>query len=77
MTTSGTTSNNKWYNEWKRVTSNDNEWPEVVISAKFPCFRIREQLTTKHLKENILNLEEDLAEGLLNWEEEQCPKKKY
>ena len=29
VTTSGTTSGNKWYNEWqrmKRVTTNDNEW---------------------------------------------------
>ena len=39
-----TTSDNEWYNEWQRVT----------ISAKF--FQIREDPTTKHPKENSLNI---------------------
>ena len=55
-----TTSNNKWYNEWQRVTANDNEWQQVTISANFSFFQIREEATTKHPKENSLNIEEDL-----------------
>ena len=46
MTTSGTTS--------------DNQWQRVTISAIFSFFQIREESTTKHSKENFLNLEEDL-----------------
>ena len=32
VTTSGTASDNEWYNEWQRVdgTTNDNEWQRVV-----------------------------------------------
>ena len=26
MTTSGTTSDNKWYNKLRRMTTSDNEW---------------------------------------------------
>ena len=36
---------------------NDNEWPFWPI---FLFFQIREEPTTKHLKENSLNIEEDL-----------------
>ena len=45
MTTSGTTS--------------DNECQRVTIPANF-TFQIKEEPTTKHPKENFLNLEEDL-----------------
>ena len=62
-----TTSDNKWQRvttsdkEWhwvvQRVTTNDNEWPFRLI---FLFFQIREEPTTKHSRENSLNLEEDL-----------------
>ena len=65
MTMSGTTSDNEWqrvtksdnecYNERQRVTTNDNEWPFRLI-----FFQIREESTTKHPKENSLNIEEDI-----------------
>ena len=59
VTTSATTSGN----EWKRVTTNDNEWynewQQVTISVNFYFFKIREEPTTKHLKEISLNIEED------------------
>ena len=55
MTTSGTTSDNRGYNEREKMTSrmttNDNEWQWVVLLANFP-----------------LNIEEDLEERLLNEE---------
>ena len=38
----------------------------IHFPANFPFFRIIEKPTTKHPKENFLNLEEDLQEGLLN-----------
>ena len=74
------TSENVWYNECQRVTTNgnewkrvvqqvrssDNEWQPVIISATFPFFRVREEPTSKHSKENSINLEEDLEEGLLD-----------
>ena len=60
MTASGTTSDNEWYIEWQRVTTNENEWQRVTISANFSFFQIREEATTKHPKENSLNIEEDL-----------------
>ena len=47
----------KWYIEWQRVTTNDNEWP---LRLTFLFFQIREEPTTKHPKDNSLNLEEDL-----------------
>ena len=50
----------EWYIEWQRVTTsgttNDNEWQRVTISANFSFFQIREEPTTKHPKENSLNL---------------------
>ena len=68
--TSGTSSDNEWQrmttndNEWQRVvqrmTASDNEWQWVTISANFSFFQIRKEPTTKHPKENSLNLEEDL-----------------
>ena len=63
VTTSGTTSDNEWYNEkqrvtrndneWKRVTTNDKEWQRVVILANFLFYRIREEPTTMHPKETL------------------------
>ena len=69
-----TLNDNEWYNEWQqvttndnewqwlvqRVTTNDNEWQQMTILASFSFFQIREEPTTKHPKENSLNLEEDL-----------------
>ena len=70
-----TTNDNEWQRvttndkEWQRVTRNDNEWhnerQRVTISVNFSFFQIREEPTTKHPKENSLNLEEDL--WLFNW----------
>ena len=42
------------------VTTSGNEWQPVTIWASFSFFQIREEPTTKHRKENSLNLEEDL-----------------
>ena len=54
----------EWYIELQRVTTNDNEWQQVVqrvtISANFSFFQIREEPTTKHPTENSLNIETDL-----------------
>ena len=66
ITMSGKTSGNEWYNKWQQVTTNDNKWQRVVISVNFTFFLLREKSTTKHSKENSLNLEEDLEEGSLN-----------
>ena len=67
---SATSCDNKWYNEWKRMTKNgatsDNKWQGVAFSANLSFLRIREEPTTKHPKENSLNREEDFVEGLLN-----------
>ena len=66
MTTSGTTSGNEWYNEWQRMTANYKEWQQETRNNEWPFrliflfFQIREETTTKHSKENSLNLEEDL-----------------
>ena len=69
-----TTNGNKWYNEWQRVTTsgttNDNEWQRVTISF----FQIREEATTKHPKENSLNIEEDLWRGPIELRAERSPK---
>ena len=44
------------------MTTSDNECQRVTIPANFPFFffQIKEEPTTKHPKENFLNLEEDL-----------------
>ena len=55
-----TASDNEWYNEWQRLTTIDIEWQRVTISANFSFFQIREEPTTKHPKENPLNIEKDL-----------------
>ena len=69
-----TTSDNEWYNEWQRIRTSDNEWPLRLI---FLFFQIREEPTTKHPKENSLNLKSTFEESLLNEEQKQAPKKKY
>ena len=46
--------------------TSDNQWQRVVISANFPLFRIREEPSTNHSKENPLNLEEKLEKDVLN-----------
>ena len=66
MTTSSTTSDNEWQRVVQWVATNDKECQTVVISANLPFFPIKEEPTTRHHKENSLNLEKDLAEGLLN-----------
>ena len=64
--TSGITSENEWYNELQRVvqrvTTNDKE----CLGRSIFLFFEREKSTNPHLKENSLNLEEDLGEDLLN-----------
>ena len=52
-----TTNDKEWQWVVQRVTKNDNEWPFRLI---FLFFQIRKEPTTKHPKENSLNLEEDL-----------------
>ena len=49
---------NEWYNRWQRGRTNDNEWQRVAISANSSFFRIREESTTKHPKDNKEDLEE-------------------
>ena len=56
VTTSGTTSDK----EWQRMTMSDKEWQRGTISANFSFFQIREEPTTKHPKDNSLNIVEDL-----------------
>ena len=58
MATSGATGDNECYNEWERMTTSNNEWPFRLVLL----FRIREESTIKHPKENSLNLKEDLEE---------------
>ena len=58
-------------NEWQRMTASgttcDNQWQRVAISAKFYFFRIREEPTTKHMKENLKRtLKRTLKKDLLN-----------
>ena len=63
VTTSGTTSDNEWQRVTTSGTTSDNEWQRVTTSdilANFPFFQIRKEPTTKHPKENSLNIEEDL-----------------
>ena len=91
MTTIGTTSDSEWYDEWQqmttsdndwykewRVTTNDNEWQRGTISAIFFFFfQIREEATTKHPKENSLNIEEELWRRPTELRAEKTLKKKY
>ena len=65
-----TTGDNQWQqitksdNEWQGMTTSgtmsDNEWQRVTILTNFSFSQIREAPTTKHPKENSLNVEEDL-----------------
>ena len=52
-----TTSDKEWQRVVQQVATNDNEWPFRLI---FLFFQIREEPTTKHPKENSINLEDDL-----------------
>ena len=79
--TSGTTSDNEWQRLVQRVTTSsttsDDEWKRVTtkgvtISANF-FFRIREEPTTKHPKENFLNLKEDIWRGIIELRAETSP----
>ena len=45
-----------------RVITSDNEWQRVAISANSSVFRIKEESTTKHPKENSLNPKEEVEE---------------
>ena len=45
------------------MTASDSKWSFWLT---FPFFRITEELTTMHPKENSLNTAEDLEERLLN-----------
>ena len=56
VTTSGTTSEN----EWQPVTKNRKDLQWVAVSVNLSFFQIREEPSTKHPKENSLNLEEGL-----------------
>ena len=38
------------------MKTSDNKWQRVVISAKLPFLRVREEVITKHPKEDPLNL---------------------
>ena len=42
------------------MATSDNKCQRVASSANSPFFRIREEFTSKHPKENSLNLKEDL-----------------
>ena len=63
---SGTTRDNEWQqmttrdNEWQLVASND-KWQQIVILANFFFFfRIRDEPTTMHHKDNFLTLKKTL-----------------
>ena len=75
-----TTSDNEWYNKLLRMKTSDSERQRVtsdttsgttsdskwqLVKTNFLFLKIREEPTTKHIKENSLNLEEDLEEELL------------
>ena len=68
-----TTSDNEWYSEWQQVTTNDNDWQRVSMSANSSFFQIREEPTTKHPKENPLNIEENLWRRLIELRAETSP----
>ena len=77
MATSSTTSDNEWQRVVQRVTTsgetNDNEWQRGTILANFSFFQIREDATTKHPKENSLNIEEELWRGPIELRAETSP----
>ena len=65
VTTSGTTSDNEWYNEWQRmtttdikwqrVTKNDNEWQRVIqrlITNKNEWQRVKQRMQTNESEWN-------------------------
>ena len=74
-----TTNDNEWQrvttndNEWQQMTTSDKEWQRVTNSANFSFFQIRKEPTTKHPKENSLNIEEDLSRGPIELRAEASP----
>ena len=46
--TSGTSSDNEWYNEWQRMTTSDNEWQRVVqrVTTNDNEWRVVQRVTT-------------------------------
>ena len=75
-----TTSDNEWCNKLSGMKTSDSERQGVtsdatsgttsvskwqLVKTNFLFFKIREEPTTKHIKENSLNLEENLEEELL------------
>ena len=56
----------EWYSAWQRMITSDKELQWAAISDNFPIFLIRDEPTTKHPKENTLNLEEELKVDLFN-----------
>ena len=54
-------------------TASDKKGKQVIISANFSFFQIREEPTTEHPKENSLNLEEDLWRGPFKLRAETSP----
>ena len=49
----------------------------MTISANISFFQIREEPTTKHLKENSLNIEEDLGRRPIELRAETKPLRRY
>ena len=76
-----TTSANEWYNEWQRMATSDNEWQRVVqrvttsdhFAYFFFFFQIRKEPTTKHPKENSLNLDKDFWRATIELRAETSP----
>ena len=59
-------------------TSSDNGWHRVTISANFSFFKKnKKEPTTKHPKENSLNIENDLWRRPIELGKKQAFKKKY
>ena len=60
----------KWCTEWQQVTTSgrtsDNNNKKLLLWLIFFVFRIREEPSIRHSKENPLNFEEDLEEDLQN-----------
>ena len=59
-------------------TSSDNGWQRVTISANFSFFKKnKKEPTTKHPKENSLNIENDLWRRPIELGKKQAFKNKY
>ena len=60
---SGSTSDSALYKEWKQMVASDGKW---LFWLSFLFCKLREERASMQLKENSLNLEEDLEEEPLN-----------